>query len=374
MNGPWPALLSRKNTFREIWRRAGNLTDQQTITVHLREGITWQKKAPVNGREFTSEDVVFHYDRLLGTGHGYSSPSPFAASMVSNMKNVTVVDKYTVQFHFKTSCGGIAFMTISDPSSVNWFEAPEWVALAGVPTTEATQAGGSEPPGEGPPADGDAGGGGPPGPPPVPTEGSSPLTTWKNVVGTGPWMLTDFVSNSSETWSKNSDYWATDPRYPQNKTPYLDSVKLLYISDVSTKVAALRTGKIDLVGGVDWQHAQTLNDTDFQKASVPIESGSGVTWRNDLAPFSDINVRKALNMAVDRQAISQSLYHGLTDDKPMGLVTQSYTGYCYSYEDWPQSLKDEYTYNPTRPNSFSLMPAILRALKQAVLISAARMT
>jgi len=283
------------------------LTDQQTMTVHLRQGINWQDKAPVNGREFTAEDVVFHYDRLLGTGHGFTAGSPYSAMMTSNWKNVTAVDKYTVQFNFKTPCGGIAFMNIADPAAFNWFEAEEWVAL-----------------------------------------GKDALSDWKQVVGTGPWILSDFVTTTSMTFNRNQNYWGHDRRYPKNQTPYLDSVKLLSITDTATRVAALRTGKIDIMSGVDWQHAQNLADTDLQKAQMPAGSASGVTFRNDLAPFTDIRVRKAMNLAIDRQAIAQSIYHGLTAGEPAGVVTPLYKGYYYAYEDWPQSLKDDYAYNPTK--------------------------
>jgi len=46
-----------------------------THVVHLRKGIHWQNLPPANGREFIADDVVFHYNRLLGLG-GYPNPSP----------------------------------------------------------------------------------------------------------------------------------------------------------------------------------------------------------------------------------------------------------------------------------------------------------
>ena len=49
-----------KGLLAETWE----ITDQQTITVHLRHGIHWQNKPPVNGREFTADDIQYHY--LLG--------------------------------------------------------------------------------------------------------------------------------------------------------------------------------------------------------------------------------------------------------------------------------------------------------------------
>jgi len=40
------------------------LTDPSTLVFHLRQGIHWQNIAPANGREFTADDVVFHYNRM----------------------------------------------------------------------------------------------------------------------------------------------------------------------------------------------------------------------------------------------------------------------------------------------------------------------
>lgn len=356
MSGVYTPEKFMSGNLAEKWE----INDPQTITVYLRHGVHWQDKAPVNGREFTSDDVVFHYDRLLGTGHDYLSPTMTATMMMPSLKNVTAIDKYTVQFHFKIASAGTAFLTIANPDATNWFEAPEWVALGGPPTTETPPAGGGgfppfgdEPPADGAqPSTGDSGGFPSGGFPPMGASASGPLADWKQVVGTGPWILSDFVSGSSETWSKNPNYWGHDPRYQQNQTPYLNSVTVVVIKDTATQVAALRTGKLDILSGIDWMHTETLNDLNLQKAPIPLgggtEGGIGVTWRNDLKPFNDIRVRKALDMSIDRKAIAQSLYHGLTDGNPVGLITPGYKGYCYAYEDWPQSLKDEYAYNPAK--------------------------
>jgi len=43
--------------------------------IHLHQGIHWQNISPVNGRDFTADDVVFHYQRMDGLGSGMT-PSP----------------------------------------------------------------------------------------------------------------------------------------------------------------------------------------------------------------------------------------------------------------------------------------------------------
>ena len=71
-------------TLAESW----TIDDPTTITIKLREGVHWQNKKPVNGREFVASDVQAHYDRMLGTGGGYTTPSPMFAGSTSNWNKV----------------------------------------------------------------------------------------------------------------------------------------------------------------------------------------------------------------------------------------------------------------------------------------------
>ncbi len=69
---------------------------------------------------------------------------------------------------------------------------------------------------------------------------------WKNLVGTGPYEITDWVEGSSITYTKNPDYWGYDEKYPENRLPYTDQVRNLLIQEPATVAAALRTAKIDI--------------------------------------------------------------------------------------------------------------------------------
>ncbi len=78
------------------------------------------------------------------------------------------------------------------------------------------------------------------------------MQDWRNSVGTGPFMLTDFVSNSKATFVRNPNYWMKNPCGPGegDQLPYVDGVKLLIIPDPATAVSAFRTGKLDLLSGL----------------------------------------------------------------------------------------------------------------------------
>lgn len=328
-------------------------TDPTTILIHLRQGVHWQNKPPTNGREFTADDVVYNFDRILGTGDGYTHPNPALGATWANFQKATALDRYTVQIKLKQPS---LFSVIQLVTGGFAMQAKEWLELGGFVDNPAS----GGPPGGGPPG-GAPPGGAPPGGTtsgtttgsevtPTPTAGG-PLTDWHNVTGTGPWILSDMVMGSSMTFSKNPNYWGTDERYPQNKLPYADTLKEVAIPDMQTSLAAIRTGKVDIVAdkdGPSWQQKKSLNQTnpDLQWAQWPME-GWSLAFRTDTAPFNDIRVRTALQMAVNTKAIAASIYGGTIDGTPVGLNNPVLKGWAVPFSEWPQNLQQEYTYNPS---------------------------
>ena len=51
------------------------------------------------------------------------------------------------------------------------------------------------------------------------------------MTGTGPYQLTDVLEGSSWTYTKNDDYWRNDPKFPDNRLPYADTVEYLVVND-----------------------------------------------------------------------------------------------------------------------------------------------
>jgi ABC-type transport system substrate-binding protein len=144
-----------------------DIPDLQTVVVNIRQGVHFQDKEPVNGRELTSDDVQKHYDRILGTGSGYTAPSPMYAMFTANWDHVTATGKYSVEYKF-IEPSAFNLLSIIEPLSLNAIEAPEWVALGGPPSSEP-----AGPPEGGPPGNEGPGGAAPAG---------GPLADWKNAV------------------------------------------------------------------------------------------------------------------------------------------------------------------------------------------------
>jgi len=173
------------------------------------------------------------------------------------------------------------------------------------------------------------------------------MNDWRHFVGSGPFILADHVDGASWTFRKNAEYWAYDEKYPEYRLPYVDEYRILVIPDLSTRMAGLRTGKIDLLD-LNAEQTQSITRTNSELVVIPyLNTGQPcVVLRVDTEPFTDIRVRKAMQMAIDLDKINDSYYLGYGDPTPGGQVGPACIGYYVPYEEWPEATKDVFRYNP----------------------------
>src|SRR5207248_5589889 len=96
--------------------------DDTTYIFHLRHGVHWQNKPPVNGRELVAEDVKFTFDRFLAeTGNA-------ARYLLESVDRIEVVDPYTVKFVLKEPYVWLVDV-LANP--IMWIIAPEVVQQFG---------------------------------------------------------------------------------------------------------------------------------------------------------------------------------------------------------------------------------------------------
>jgi peptide/nickel transport system substrate-binding protein len=179
------------------------------------------------------------------------------------------------------------------------------------------------------------------------------LKDWKNNVGTGAWLLTDFVSGSTVTLTKNSNYWMKDPVGPGkgNKLPYADSVTMFILPDLSARLAALRTGKADLLGGLTADTAKSLTQTTPDLKSVKYLDGFNINVvgmridKQDL-PYKDKRVRQALMYATDFNGLVAAL--GGDAEISSYPVNQSFKRAHMPMNELPANVQDLYKYNPDK--------------------------
>ena len=180
--------------------------DATTMVFNIRQGVHWHDKAPMNGRELTADDVVYNFHRMSGSGSGFTEPPGGYSAIFATLPfaSITATDKYTVVMKLERPIVGALSSILTD-----------WAAFIM---------------------------------PPEVIKQHGDVKDWRNLVGSGPFMLTDWVDGSSQTWIKNPDYWGTDEKYPQNRLPYFDGLTGLIMKEDATILAALRSGQLDYVG------------------------------------------------------------------------------------------------------------------------------
>ncbi len=284
--------------------------DPLTIIFHLRQGIRWHDKAPMNGREMVAEDIVFNFHRMTGLGSGFTEESPNAGSVTNlPIESIEATDKYTVVFKLKKVSFNALEMIYWESHEGAWIYPPEVIKEHGN------------------------------------------AQNWRNLVGTGPYELTDWVEGSSMTYTKNPDYWKDDEKFPGNRLPYADEIQVLFMSDFATRLAALRTGKIALERDLSVDDTESLQRTNPELVMTnTVFQKSTTAFAGDVRkpPFSDIRVRQAMQLAIDIETINQSLYDGLALTTPMGIVGTGVLGFYTPFKEWPEEVKANYGYDPAR--------------------------
>jgi peptide/nickel transport system substrate-binding protein len=285
--------------------------DDTTIIFHIREGVYWQDKPPVNGREFTADDVVWSFNRILGLGSGFTEPSPYfsLSALQETIESVTATDKYTVVFKHQPSLDLLhGLLTEMEHDLI-------------VPREVVEQYGDAN--------------------------------DWRHVVGTGPWILDELQTGTVVKFVKNDNYWGFDERHPENRLPYADELWIYTMPEASTQLAALRAGIIDEISYssgaalMNWEQAESMRRTNPEITIVPrVETGLGYVLRLDKPPFDELAVRKAMQMALPLKSIAQDYYNGAVDWRPYPLFSPALTGYSTPFDDLPEEVQEGYMYDP----------------------------
>ena len=287
-------------------------TSPSTWVVHLRHGMHWQNLPPVNGREVVGSDIVANYVRLFGLGQGTGSPYYSWYTQWNQLQSLTVspTDPYTVIFQWKTSNSEFINELVNSADASNQITCPDVVKAY--------------------------------------ADSSGQVNDWHHAIGCGPFMVTDFVSGSSATLVRNPNYYGMDERHPQNQLPYADKVSVLIMPDLTTALSAMRTGKIDIMYGMANTDATNMQKTNPEITQIPVQGTNTLTieMRNDKAPFNNLQVREALQEAIDLPTIAQTYYQGNCSPYPSSVSSMYLTGWGLGlYPTWPAELKATYDYN-----------------------------
>jgi peptide/nickel transport system substrate-binding protein len=288
--------------------------DETTYIFYLRKGVKWHNKPPVNGRELVAEDVKFTYDRFL------SEPGNANRFLLEPVDRVEVVDRYTVKFLLKEP-----YVWLVDALAypwTTWIVAPEVVQQYG------------------------------------------DLKKPETAIGTGPFMLERYEPNVKAVFTRH-------PEYFRQGQPHVDAVEWLIIPDESTALALYRTGQIDCGPQPTWSVRQ--QDVDELKQSHPhlvyrdlvsiVPQAIGM--RTDMAPFSDVRVRRAISHAIDRQGLIEAVWgRGV----PTAALAPGVLGWSLSIDQLGEGAK-YYQYDPKEAQRLLVEAGYAKGFKTQLTVS-----
>ena len=327
-----PMLSVNTGDLASSWELVGN----NTIVFNIRQGVYFglNQASPasqlVNGRELTAADVAYTIRRQFNIEPTVSLPNAYALTrMTPPERPITVVatDKYTVTITGTPGYIGSLFYWVGEMVGIN---PPEIVQKYG------------------------------------------DMTNAWNDVGTDPFLFSDYVQNSSLTAIRNPNYYEKNPVGvgEGNQLPYLDEVKFLIIPDPSTQLAAFRTGKVDVLTSVSLDNYQQLiknNSTLQSKKLISNPDGLAMRVDNPTLPWSNLQVRQALQLGLDRQTIANDYDQGqaeiLAFPVPPRRLYET-LGIYRPLDTLPADVQALFQYNPTEakqlmaqagyPNGFTM--------------------
>ncbi len=231
-----------------------------------------------NGREMTADDVVWSVEHAMDAEAGHSLSDRFTTAT-----GATAIDDYTVEINYSEPTASI---------------------LDGIARLFI-----------------------------YPQEAADTIETVP--VGTGPFVFQEWVPGDHMTAVANENYW-------REGEPKIDEIVIKPLEDAQSQLINLETGSIDALMGVPLIEKKGLEEQEgMVVGQVPPGFSFWAFIMNVQAPpFDNVKVRQAMNYALDRQKLVDTVFYGESD-----TIVVPYAPTSWAY---PEDLKDYYTYDPEK--------------------------
>lgn len=240
-------------------------TEKLNVTIKLKEGIKFS-----DGTEFNADAVIWNFDKMKEGGK---------ESELGNPVSYEKLDDYTVKLNYAA-----------------W--ANNWETVLGEVYIYCPKA----------------------------FEDNGEDWASINAVGTGPYIMTEYVPQDHISYKKNDNYWI-------DGKPYLDSLDIVFMTDITTQQAAFMNGEINLLSTNDATLTQSLIASGFENIAAQAPDLGSIKYimfasGDKSSPFSNVEVRQAVMHAIDWDGYVQSLTGG------MGIKTPQFgVPGAWSYDD-----------------------------------------
>ncbi|HEU0164552.1 MAG TPA: ABC transporter substrate-binding protein [Thermomicrobiales bacterium] len=243
--------------------------DSTAFTFHLRKDVVFH-----DGEPFNADTVKWNFDRVV-------DPNFQAGGALAALYGYTgskVIDDYTVEVQFSKPFA--PFLTQAAGGSL------------GIVSPKAVQSLGSD------------------------------FAT--KPVGSGPFKVDSYTAGDNVVIVRNDDYKRQAPWSDRTGPALLDKVTFRFIPEASTRSVTVETGETNLINTITAQDLPRFDgNDDFAVAKIPWGGVPRTLFLNfKLGPTDDVNVRKAVNLAIDRQSLVNTVFKGLAEPS-IGFLTKS---------------------------------------------------
>ena len=252
--------------------------DDTTYIFNMRRGVKWQDLAPVDGRDFTAEDVVYAYEHIRGQEESNVRPE------LSQLDTIRAVDDNTLEMVTKEPSATFA----SKVGGRNLWIFPREI---------------------------------------VERDGN----LQKAAVGTGPYIMGKVTANVGIEYRRNPDYYASP-------IPYIEQVSMVQIADAAGRESAFITEQIAELNGVDERtRDRVLNSVPDAKVLKLLRPGNYLYFRCDRPPFDDIRARQAVLLTVDYAGLIEAFTQG--EGEISTVIPQPYVPWSLPHDEWGAGAK-----------------------------------
>jgi len=253
--------------------------DHKTLTFHLRKDAVWSDGVPL-----TAEDVRWTWQAQIHPAVAWDS-----AYMKEFIRDVEVVDPQTVRFHFTRAY----IKQLLDVNEGLILPKHVWSKL--------------------------------------PFEKWRESSDWflQNRVASGPFKIASWAPQQEMVLVRNERYWEKD-------RPYLDRVVLRFVPDSASLMTQLLNGEIDFIAQVPPNDVARIRERpDLDLVSYWSNLYVLVAWNGKRPLFADPEVRRALTLAINRQAIVDTLLPGGNGRVGVSPILQSVWAHDKTLQPWP---------------------------------------
>ena len=266
--------------------------DGLTFTFHLRHNAKWQSnKVFKPTRGFNADDVIFSFERQWKDSNPYHKVSGGGYDYFSDMgmpdllDSITKVDDYTVKFVLKKPQAPFLANLAMDFATIQSKEYADVLLKAGTPEM----------------IDHDP-------------------------IGTGPYSFVQYVTDATIRYKAFDGFYGPKPK--------MDTLVFSINKDPAVRLAKLRANECQISFGPLPADLPTIKaNKNLQLLSQPGLNIGYLAFNNLKAPFTDVRVRRAINMAIDKKAILDAVYQG-AGIPAKNLIPPSMWSYDNKIEDF----------------------------------------